>query len=65
MWIKSDKWGTMNWGEMDQATGHVGLLPDLSGTIWNRMRRFTSGAACSYALLGPKCHRPCDRLHVG
>jgi hypothetical protein len=33
MWIKSDKWGTMNWGQMSQATDHVGLLPDLSGTI--------------------------------
>jgi predicted porin len=33
MWIKSDKWGTMKWGQLNQATGHVALLPDLSGTI--------------------------------
>jgi len=33
MWVKSDKWGTMNWGLLSQATDNVGLLPDLSGTI--------------------------------
>jgi hypothetical protein len=33
MWIKSDKWGTVNWGELSQATDNVALLPDLSGTI--------------------------------
>ena len=33
MWIKSDKWGTMNWGQLSQATDNVALLPDLSGTI--------------------------------
>ncbi len=33
MWIKSDKYGTMNWGQLSQATDNVALLPDLSGTI--------------------------------
>jgi hypothetical protein len=33
MWIKSDRWGTINWGNLSQATDNVALLPDLSGTI--------------------------------
>jgi hypothetical protein len=33
MWIKSDKYGTLNWGQLSQATDNVALLPDLSGTI--------------------------------
>ncbi len=33
MWIKSDKYGTINWGLLSQATDNVALLPDLSGTI--------------------------------
>jgi Gram-negative porin len=33
MWIKSDRWGTLNWGLLSQATDNVALLPDLSGTI--------------------------------
>jgi hypothetical protein len=33
MWIKSDRWGTFNWGQLSQATDNVALLPDLSGTI--------------------------------
>jgi hypothetical protein len=33
MWIKSDKWGTLNWGQLSQATDNVALLPDLSGTV--------------------------------
>ena len=33
MWIKSDTWGTLNWGQLSQATDNVALLPDLSGTI--------------------------------
>ncbi len=33
MWMKSDKWGTVNWGNLSQATDNVALLPDLSGTI--------------------------------
>ena len=33
MWIKSDRWGTINWGQLSQATDNVALLPDLSGTV--------------------------------
>jgi hypothetical protein len=33
MWLKSDRWGTLNWGQLSQATDNVALLPDLSGTI--------------------------------
>jgi hypothetical protein len=33
MWIKSGKYGTVNWGQLSQATDNVALLPDLSGTI--------------------------------
>src|SRR6476620_1365787 len=33
MWMKSDRWGTVNWGQLSQATDNVALLPDLSGTV--------------------------------
>ena len=33
MWVKSDKYGTINWGQLSQATDNVALLPDLSGTV--------------------------------
>ena len=33
LWLKSDTWGTFNWGQLSQATDNVGLLPDLSNTI--------------------------------
>ena len=33
MWLKSDRWGTLNWGQLSQATDNVALLPDLSGTV--------------------------------
>ena len=33
MWIKSDTYGTINWGQLSQATDNVALLPDLSGTV--------------------------------
>ena len=33
MWIKSDRYGTINWGQLSQATDNVALLPDLSGTV--------------------------------
>src|SRR5262245_26122030 len=32
-WIKSDNYGTVNWGQLSQATDNVALLPDLSGTV--------------------------------
>jgi hypothetical protein len=33
MWLKSDRYGTINWGLLSPATDNVALLPDLSGTI--------------------------------
>lgn len=33
MFIKSDKYGTLNWGLLSPSTDNVALLPDLSGTI--------------------------------
>ena len=33
MWLKSDPWGTVNWGQLSQATDNVAFLPDLSGTV--------------------------------
>jgi hypothetical protein len=33
MWLKSDKYGTVNWGRLTQATNNLALLPDLSGTV--------------------------------
>ena len=33
MWLKSDRYGTINWGQLSQATDNVALLPDLSGTV--------------------------------
>jgi hypothetical protein len=33
MFVKSDTWGAINWGQLSQATDNVALLPDLSGTI--------------------------------
>jgi hypothetical protein len=33
LWVGSDKWGAVNWGQLSQATNDVGLLPDLSNTL--------------------------------
>jgi predicted porin len=51
MWIKSDKWGTLNWGQLSQATDNVALLPDLSGTIIESNAVLFDG---SFFLLRPK-----------
>jgi porin-like protein len=32
MWVKSDKWGAINWGTQRQATDNLLVLRDLSGT---------------------------------
>ena len=32
MWVKSDNWGTLNWGQLRQATDNLLVLRDLSGT---------------------------------
>ena len=44
LWIKSDKWGTVNWGQLSQASDNVGLLPDLSGTLLKSNAVVYSGA---------------------
>jgi hypothetical protein len=44
MWVKSDKYGTLNWGLLSQATDNVALLPDLSGTIIESNAVFFEGA---------------------
>ena len=45
MWLKSDRWGTVNWGQLSQATDNVALLPDLSGTIIESNAVLFDGAA--------------------
>jgi hypothetical protein len=44
MWIKSDKWGTLNWGQSSQATDNLALLVDLSGTVIESNAIFMEGA---------------------
>jgi Gram-negative porin len=51
MWLKSDRWGTVNWGQLSQATDNVALLPDLSGTIIESNAVLFDG---SFFLLRPK-----------
>jgi hypothetical protein len=51
MWVKSDKYGTLNWGLLSQATDNVALLPDLSGTIIEANAVFFEGPGF---LLRPK-----------
>ena len=51
MWIKSDHWGTVNWGQSSQATDSLALLPDLSGTVIESNAIFMEGAGF---LLRPK-----------
>ncbi|MBK5199294.1 MAG: porin [Methyloceanibacter sp.] len=44
MYIKSDRYGTINWGLLSQATDNTALLPDLSGTIIESNAVFFEGA---------------------
>ena len=44
IWIKSDKWGRLNWGTLYPATDNVALLPDLSGTVLESNAIFQEGA---------------------
>ena len=62
MFVKSDRWGAVNWGQLSQATDNVALLPDLSGTIieanavlFDGQNMFvrTKGAPGSDGLIGP------------
>ena len=55
MYIKSDRWGTINWGLLSQATDNVALLPDLSGTIIESNAVFFEGPGF---FLRPKGAKP-------
>ena len=66
MWIKSDRYGTVNWGQLSQATDNVALLPDLSGTVIEANAVLFDGAGM---FVRPerrqKLERPGHRLRVG
>ena len=66
MWIKSDTWGTINWGQLSQATDNVALLPDLSGTVIEANAVLFDGARHVYPPEGrQELKRSCDRFRVG
>lgn len=44
MYIKSDKWGTLNWGTLSPATDNVAVLADASGTVIESNAVFFEGA---------------------
>ena len=54
MWIKSDAYGTLNWGQLSQATDNVALLPDLSGTIIESNAVMFDGAGMFVRPNGPR-----------
>src|SRR5262245_36697384 len=54
MWLKSDKWGTTNWGQLSQATDNVALLPDLSGTVIESNAVLFDGAGMFVRPRGPR-----------
>ncbi len=62
MWIKSDKWGTVNWGRLVQATNNLALLPDLSGTIIEANGVLFDGAGM---FIRPKGAKNANDLGVG
>ena len=43
MWLSSEKWGTLNWGYLHQATNNLTLLIDLSGTVIESNATFMEG----------------------
>jgi hypothetical protein len=61
MWIKSDKYGTINWGQLSQATDNVALLPDLSGTVIEANAVLFDGAGM---FVRPKSARNSNDLEV-
>jgi hypothetical protein len=54
MWLKSDRWGTVNWGQLSQATDNVALLPDLSGTVIESNAVLFDGAGMFVRVKGAK-----------
>lgn len=62
MWIQSDKWGTLNWGQLHPATDNVALLPDLSGTVLESNAVVQEGAGF---FLRPKGVSPNKNATVG
>jgi hypothetical protein len=54
MWLKSDKYGTINWGQLSQATDNVALLPDLSGTVIESNGVLFDGAGMFVRVKGAK-----------
>ena len=66
MWLKSDRWGTVNWGQLSQATDNVALLPDLSGTVIESNAVVFDGAGMFVRPKGAKNSNDSgERLHLG
>ena len=54
MWIKSDAYGTLNWGQLSQPTDNLGILPDLSGTMIESNAVVFDGGAMRVRVKGAK-----------
>ena len=66
MWLKSDRWGTINWGQLSQATDNVALLPDLSGTVIESNAVVFDGAGMFVRAEGrQELQRYGERIQVG
>ena len=54
MSIKSDAYGTLNWGQLSQPTDNLGILPDLSGTMIESNAVVFDGGAMRVRVKGAK-----------